>query len=105
MPLFGQSTKKTTKKSTTLSTKGVATLVTNTLFAVALQPFSAGIPGADDPGRIEHVDRIVGDALDEEIGFALRNSGTRHASAAESLPLRLPAPLTDATAMRSTPNH
>ena len=35
------------------------------LFAVALEPLGAAVPARYQAGRVEHVDRVVGDPLDQ----------------------------------------
>ena len=38
---------------------------------IALDALAADIPAGDDPGRIEHVQRVVGDAFDQKPETAL----------------------------------
>ncbi len=41
-------------------------LADDLLGAVALDPLGAGVPVGHDAARIEHIDRIVGDALNQQ---------------------------------------
>ncbi len=38
---------------------------------IALDPFTAGIPAGDEAGRVQHVERVVGDTFNEEAKIPL----------------------------------
>jgi hypothetical protein len=42
---------------------------------IALEALGAGVPGADPSLRVQHVDRIVDDRVDEQLGALLLGEG------------------------------